>query len=101
MNIKSSQDLVEEANKSIQTLDPTTGQDLTESTAKLMVGWGLVGYFMYGENGAYDRIDSGLPSQGKQLPDGTIREQTFDWPLSTFNTVANIMARENSTANVK
>lgn len=76
-----------------QTLDPTTGQDLTESTAKLMVGWGLVGYFMYGENGAYDRIDSGLPSQGKQLPDGTIREQTFDWPLSTFNTVANIMAR--------
>lgn len=47
---------------------------------------------MYGENGAYDRIDSGLSSQSKQLPDGSIRDQTFDWPISTLNTVASIMA---------
>ena len=75
-----------------QTLDPTTGQELTETTAKAIVGFSMVGFFMYGENGAYDRIDSGLSSQSKQLPDGSIRDQTFDWPISTLNTVASIMA---------
>ena len=74
-------------------LDPNTGQDLTEATAKMLVGYSTVAAFMYGENGAYDRIDSGLPPQGKQLPDGSIRDQTFDWPLSTFNTTAAIFAR--------
>jgi len=74
-------------------LDPNTGQDLTEATAKALVGYSTVVAFMYGENGAYDRIDSGLPPQGKQLPDGSIRDQTFDWPLSTFNTTAAIFAR--------
>ena len=74
-------------------LDPTTGQDLTEATAKMLVGYSTVAAFMYGENGAYDRIESGLPSQAKQLPSGEIRDQTFDWPISTFNTVARIFAR--------
>jgi hypothetical protein len=74
-------------------LDPNTGQDLTEATAKALVGYSTVVAFMYGENGAYDKIESGLPPQGKQLPDGSIRDQTFDWPLSTFNTTAAIFAR--------
>ena len=74
-------------------LDPNTGQDLTEATAKALVGYSTVIAFMYGENGAYDRIDAGLPPQGKQLPDGSIRDQTFDWPISTFNTTAAIFAR--------
>jgi hypothetical protein len=70
-------------------IDPVT-EDGAELFAKMVVGWGAVSYGVGGQIGfeadtndnAIERIQSGLTWKQDRMPDGTIRNREFEWPMS-------------------
>ncbi len=70
-------------------VDPVT-EDGAELFAKMVVGWGAVSYGVGGQIGfeadtddnAIERIQSGLTWKQDRMPDGTVRNREFEWPMS-------------------
>ena len=70
-------------------IDPVT-EDGAELFAKMVVGWGAVSYGVGGQVGfeadtddnAIERIRSGLTWKQDRMPDGTVRNREFEWPMS-------------------
>ena len=70
-------------------IDPVT-EDGAELFAKMVVGWGAVSYGVGGQVGfeadtddnAIERIQSGLTWKQDRMPDGTVRNREFEWPMS-------------------
>ena len=70
-------------------VDPVT-EDGAELFAKMVVGWGAVSYGVGGQVGfeadtddnAIERIQSGLTWKQDRMPDGTVRNREFEWPMS-------------------
>jgi hypothetical protein len=70
-------------------IDPVT-EDGAELFAKMVVGWGAVSYGVGGQIGfeadtndnAIERIQSGLTWKQDRMPDGTVRNREFEWPMS-------------------
>jgi hypothetical protein len=70
-------------------VDPVT-EDGAELFAKMVVGWSAVGYGVGGQIGfegdtsdsAIERIQSGLTWKQDRMPDGTVRNREFEWPMS-------------------
>jgi len=70
-------------------IDPVT-EDGAELLAKMVVGWGAVSYGVGGQVGfeadtddnAIERIQSGLTWKQDRMPDGTVRNREFEWPMS-------------------
>lgn len=70
-------------------IDPVT-EDGAELFSKMVVGWTAVSYGVGGQVGfeadtddnAIERIQSGLTWKQDRMPDGTIRNREFEWPMS-------------------
>ena len=70
-------------------VDPVT-EDGADLFAKMVVGWGAVSYGVGGQVGfeadtddnAIERIQSGLTWKQDRMPDGTVRNREFEWPMS-------------------
>lgn len=71
-------------------LDFTT-QEGAESFGKMVAGWGAIGLGVYATGGAIDRIQNGLAYNQDRTNDGSIKDRTFDWPVSTMRLTSQII----------
>ena len=74
--------------KNLDYTTPTGAEDL----GKIATFYTALYIGLESKGGAKDRINNNLAYNQDQLPDGSIQDRTFDWPVSTMRLMSQILA---------
>jgi len=66
-------------------------QEGSELLGKTVAGWSVIAAGTYAAGGAIDRIEEGLAWNQNRNNDGSIEDNTYDWPASTIRLISQIL----------